>query len=59
MGAWVVSPGVSEAFLGRVEPGELSISWKLPNGVELEKKVEVIENVVRVVIPIEKEKRKP
>jgi len=59
LGAWVVSPGVSEAFLGRVEPGELSISWKPPNGVAVKKNVDVIDNVVRVVIPMEKEKGKP
>jgi hypothetical protein len=51
MGAWVVQPGVSEAFLGRASAGELNVSWQLPGAAVQKKKIVLDTKCVRVEIP--------
>ena len=50
LGAWNVSPGTSQAFFGRREPGPLTLKWRLPGGKEQQKEVIVEKEIVRVEV---------
>jgi len=51
LGAWIVSPGTAEAFFGRSDAGDVTVTWTLPGG-EPQKKTFTLENKpIRFVIP--------
>lgn len=50
LGAWVVTPGVSEAFLGRVDSGEVTFTWQLPGGAKQTKTLTLDDRPLRFVI---------
>jgi len=51
LGAWVVQPGVSDAFLGRSDAGELKLSWQLPGQPPQRKSVILEDKPLRLEIP--------
>lgn len=51
LGAWVVQPGVSEAFLGRPGAGALNVSWQLPGQPRQRRTVTLEDKVLRLDIP--------
>jgi hypothetical protein len=51
LGAWVVQPGVAEAFLARSGPGELNVSWQLPGQPPQRKSVKLGDKALRLEIP--------
>jgi hypothetical protein len=50
LGAWVISPGSSEAFFGRQAQGEITVTWQLPGEAPRKKKLTVEDKPVRFVI---------
>ncbi|MFH1023704.1 MAG: VCBS repeat-containing protein [Planctomycetota bacterium] len=51
LGAWVISPGTSEAFLGRMDSGDVVISWRLPQQPPQQKKFDLQKKPIHFVIP--------
>ncbi|MFH1024662.1 MAG: VCBS repeat-containing protein [Planctomycetota bacterium] len=50
LGTWTVSPGTSEAFFGREDPGEVTITWQIPGSSPESKKFTMEGKGVRFVI---------
>ena len=50
LGAWNVSPGVSQAFFGRMDAGAVTLKWRLPGGKEQQRDVVVEKATARVEI---------
>ena len=51
LGAWLVAPGTSEAFLGRLDPGQVKLTWQLPGGKAEEKPFTLEDKPIRFVLP--------
>ena len=50
LGAFAVRPGDPGAFYGMVEPGPVTIKWRLPGGKLQEKEVVAEDGPVRVLL---------
>ena len=49
-----VQPGISEAFFGRTEPGEVTIKWQLPGGAPQTARIMLKDKPIRFVIPTDR-----
>ena len=50
LGAWNVAPGTRAAFLGREQPGPVTIEWTPPGGKKQKKRITVEDEPVRLQI---------
>jgi hypothetical protein len=51
LGAWLVAPGTGNAFLGRIDPGQVKLTWQLPGGKAEEKSFTLEDKPIRFVLP--------
>ena len=51
LGAWNVTPGVTEAFFGLKDPGPIQVTWALPGRKPVTRELVVEDKLVRLLIP--------
>jgi len=50
LGAWSVRAALADAFIGRPEPGPVTLRWQFPGGSPQEREITIEDKPLRVVL---------